>query len=122
MMCKPPWTWGVCVPEIILVSGPKEKFLIDSETCMWNKTGFGRAKSSSKEVTTLNNTLCGDIVGGSDMLLYGIFIVWDVKYGTKLLKIGMVSTGGSNIGTTDPKQIWLGDDDAGEKNLFPSSA
>jgi len=80
---------------------------------MCNETGFGGAKSSSEEVTTLDNTLCGDIVGGSDMLLYRIFIVWDVKYGTKLLKIGMVSTGGSNIGTTDPKQIWLGDDNTG---------
>jgi hypothetical protein len=60
-----------------------------------------------KEVTTIDNTLCGD------MLFYEIFIAWDVQYGTEFLKIGMVSTGGSNIGTTDPKQIWLGDDDTG---------
>jgi hypothetical protein len=89
---------------------------------MCKETGFGGAKISSEEVTTLGNTLCGDIVAGGDMLMYKFFIAWDVQYGTELLKIGMVSTGGSNTSTTDPKQIWLGDDDTDEINLFPSSA
>lgn len=45
-----------------LVSRPNEKLLIASETGMCKKTGFGGAKISSEELTTLDNNLCGDIV------------------------------------------------------------
>lgn len=114
-------TRGVCVPETSLVSGPNEKLLIDSETGMCKEMGFGGAKSSSEELTTLGNKLCGDIVAGGDMLLYELFIAWDIQSGTELVIIGMVSTGGSKTGTADPKQIWLGDDDTGETHFFPSS-
>lgn len=88
---------------------------------MCKETGFGGAKSSSEELTTLGNNLCGDIVAGGDMLLYELFIAWDIQSGTELVIIGVVSTGGSKTGTTDPKQIWLGDDDTGETDFFPSS-
>jgi hypothetical protein len=54
--------------------------------------------------------------------MYKFFIAWYVQYGSELLKIVMVSTGASNTSTTDPKQIWLGDDDIDEIDLFPSSA
>ena len=110
-------TRGVCVPEISLVSRPN----IDSETGMCKKTGFSGTKRSSEELTTLGDNFCGDRVAGGDMLLYEIFIAWDIQSGTELLKIGMVSTRGSKTGTADPKQIWLGDDDTGETDFFPSS-